>query len=539
MTNLKATKRALLSSIIALIICFTMLLGTTYAWFTDSVVSTGNKIVAGTLDVDLYLHNPNGSVEITNESAPIFGNEDSLVAQNNPADSLWEPGKTQTVYLSIVNNGTLALKYRVGIEVSEVTKNLNEVVSYIITPDAQYGAIDSRDDLDWTTGKNVVVGINVDSEDVELLPGETHYFALSVHMDEEAGNEYMEGTISFDLKIVATQLAYEEDSFGPEYDADATYPDGSAMAPVNPNGATYLEVRDPATGEALGSANVPADAVANGAQNIKLNVEHNEDYNFSVTAGLATMTYDVSIIGIKSDNVTPIKVQLRGPAGLDPNTVKLYHNDELITYDEYDPEDGDITFYTTSFSPFTIVYDPNSSFVAPDEDESKIPVANVVAAPEFVGEDKIVWGEYGQWSPTEGLDSDLECAFIFSCTETYEQAEQNPYAYWECDFFVELDRDLAANQIFLGGNYGDFGWVGFHNGDVTLSANEELPLLGSVTGDPWTYLDVVFNVGEFTCGVGDVDDALSGATFTVTLRLTNPENPNETIDIAVVKHTFD
>ena len=45
-------------------------------------------------------------------------------------------------------------------------------------------------------------------------------------------------------------------------------------------------------------------------------------------------------------------------------------------------------------------------------------------------------------------------------------------------------------------------------------------------------------VGEFTCGVGDVADALEGATFTVKLRLTNPENEAEYYDVNVVTHTF-
>ena len=109
MTNSKTTKRALVSSVIALVLCFAMLLGTTYAWFTDSVTSSGNKIVAGNLDVDLYLHTGTDTkIEITNESAPIFG--EGAIAQDNNASTLWEPGKTQVAYLSIKNNGSLDLK---------------------------------------------------------------------------------------------------------------------------------------------------------------------------------------------------------------------------------------------------------------------------------------------------------------------------------------------------------------------------------------------------------------------------------------------
>ena len=107
MTNKKTTKRALMMSVVSLFLCFTMLLGTTYAWFTDSVTSSGNKIMAGTLDIDLFMHNEDGTVvEITDAKEPLFGTAALAQDSNN---TLWEPGKTQVVYLSLVNNGTLDL----------------------------------------------------------------------------------------------------------------------------------------------------------------------------------------------------------------------------------------------------------------------------------------------------------------------------------------------------------------------------------------------------------------------------------------------
>jgi len=165
-----------------------------------------------------------------------------------------------------------------------------------------------------------------------------------------------------------------------------------------------------------------------------------------------------------------------------------------------------------------------------------LPVANVVNSPEYEYT-YLPWGEYGQWSPTEGLEAMLKAAYTFSCTE--EVTAETPYADWYCDFYVKLDQDLGANEIFLGGNYGTFGWVGFHNGDLKLSANEEIPLLGGVTNNPWTYLDVATNVGTFICGVGDVENALTDATFTVMLRLTNPENETEFYDVATIEYTFE
>ena len=53
MNNPKTTKRALLSSVIAMLICVTMLIGTTFAWFTDTASTGVNKIVSGNLNVDI------------------------------------------------------------------------------------------------------------------------------------------------------------------------------------------------------------------------------------------------------------------------------------------------------------------------------------------------------------------------------------------------------------------------------------------------------------------------------------------------------
>ncbi len=53
MTTKKSTKSALLSSVLATALCVAMLVGATFAWFTDGVTSGKNKIVAGNLDIDL------------------------------------------------------------------------------------------------------------------------------------------------------------------------------------------------------------------------------------------------------------------------------------------------------------------------------------------------------------------------------------------------------------------------------------------------------------------------------------------------------
>ena len=260
MTNTKNTKRALLASVMAMLLCFTMLLGTTYAWFTDSVTSAGNKIVSGTFDVDLYLWNSaTEPVEITETSAPIFG-ADSLVAQNNAADTLWEPGKTQVVYLSIKNNGNLDLKYKVAIEVTNVEKNIIDVLYYTITPDEKWSATPVA--WDDTNAKQVVNGTNVDAADVMLQAAQEHFFALSVHMDEEAGNDYQGASVTFDIKVLATQVDSESDSFDNQYDANLdamtngisrTLDDGSTAFYYGEDSGYYGRVRLTELPENIGS----------------------------------------------------------------------------------------------------------------------------------------------------------------------------------------------------------------------------------------------------------------------------------------------
>lgn len=534
MANKRNTKRALLSSGIALLVSIAMLVGSTYAWFTDSVTSGGNKIVSGKLDVDLYMWtDTTDSTEITNESAPIFGA--GSLAQNNNAETLWEPGKTQVAYLSIKNNGNLDLKYMVNVDVNAENSVLYEVMEYDIVPDAKFGDVTA-----WNGGENVEKGINkTEAEDVALKAGEEHFFALAIHMEEEAGNKYQNGKVSFDVKVLATQLASEEDSFGKDYDKLAAYAYKSygEFAP----GATHapIEVEDE-DGNKVGSFEIPKEAIVDGVDMPSGIIEPVETYgNITVVSGEVAQTYNVEVPDLKEGNTVPVPFKLKAGPDLDDNYIKVYHYDDLIPASEYtyNPTTGYVSLQSTEFSPFTVVYNPDKKYVAPDPQGKNLPVANVVRSTEYENVD-LEWGNYGQWSPTEGLGSKLEAAYTFSCKDTPEEAEASDYANWYCDFYVKLDKDLAPNQIFLGGNYGSFGWIGFHNGDVTLKANEELPLLGSVTTNPWTYSEIANFVGEFICGVGDVNDALADATFTVMLRLTNPEDENEFYNVAEINHTF-
>ena len=108
MSNTKATKRALLLSVLAMLVCVAMLVGTTFAWFTDSASTAVNKIQAGTLDIQL-LDASGASLE-----GQTLSWKKASGAENE--EVLWEPGCTYKLQPIVIKNaGDLALKYRIVI----------------------------------------------------------------------------------------------------------------------------------------------------------------------------------------------------------------------------------------------------------------------------------------------------------------------------------------------------------------------------------------------------------------------------------------
>ncbi len=533
MTKQRSTKRALLSSAIALLVSVAMLVGTTFAWFTDSVTSGSNIIKSGKLEVALLDANGDSLEGEMIEWAAFDGR-----AQN---EILWEPGCTyKTEPFTVKNVGNLNLKFRLFVNGINGDAKLLEVIDFTcIVEDYTYEIVTGGYGISNTADIDLLKGIDMNGtayNDFMLKPGEAmEGIVLEGHMDELAGNEYQNLTIeNISISVIATQAVGEADSFDHAYDADAVYP-GLSTGVLEPGqSAISVPVTD-GTDTKVGYADIPADALAPGATTSDAEIRP-VDYkgNFTVAAGMETKSFNITVSNLKENNDVPVKVQVYVGKGMDPATFEMYHYSDKIAC-TYDPYDGYVTFESATFSPFSIVYDADSKYVAPEAKPEGLPKANVTT---YTPEEPIVWGNYGQWSPTEGLEANLDAIYKFSCTETYEEAQANAFANWECDFVVKLDKDLGENEIFLGGNYGSFGWVGFHNGDVTLKANEEIPLLGSVTNGAWTYAEVVNFVGEFICGVGNVGNSLEGATFTVMLRLTNPDNANEFYNVATINYTF-
>ena len=228
MTSSKSTKRALISSALALLMCVAMLIGTTFAWFTDTASTAVNKIQAGNLDVQLEYSKDLTEWKKVTDTTKVF--EDS---------TLWEPGRTEVVYLRVTNAGKLALKYTLGIynlynsTGKNVLGNKYSLSDYVklgvVEADAAYAdraaAISAVQDSAKTLnsiGDTGVVG-------ADLATNTTKVYAMVLYMPTEVGNEanpknndpYWAAKVSFGISVSATQAMSESDSFDNTYDEDA------------------------------------------------------------------------------------------------------------------------------------------------------------------------------------------------------------------------------------------------------------------------------------------------------------------------------
>ena len=217
----KSTKKALWLSALAMFACVAMLIGSTFAWFTDSVTSAGNKIQAGTLQIDLELLEGNTWVSIKDNPKPIFNYEN------------WEPGYTDVKVLKLENEGSLALKW-VAKFVSdyELTDLANVIDVYVLKSTTEIGYPTDRNLAGYTKIGTVAEFVNTISETTNgtLLAETSVYMGIALKMRESAGNEYQdmplcEGGNGFDIQIFATQYTYEKDSFDETYDEKAPIPD--------------------------------------------------------------------------------------------------------------------------------------------------------------------------------------------------------------------------------------------------------------------------------------------------------------------------
>ena len=225
--NQKATKRALLTSVMALVMCVVMLVGTTFAWFTDTASTGVNKIVSGNLKVDIIGADSDSHIEKLNFTKA--ATTDAEVG----AEILWEPGcRYLTEGFRIANKGNLALKWKAQVNTGTTAANegnfdlLDVIDFYLVKNDKN----DEGTLLDEFTG---TLEAKKTSEDVYYIKGV---------MKTTAGNDYQDLTLDgITITVYATQDTVENDSFNNQYDKYAQYGERTVKndAPVAGANGTY------------------------------------------------------------------------------------------------------------------------------------------------------------------------------------------------------------------------------------------------------------------------------------------------------------
>ena len=309
MKTRNSTKSKLLSSVIALVLCVSMLIGATFAWFTDTASTGVNKIQAGNLDIALEMKDNSGNW-VNAEGKTLQFKKAAGASADEPV--LWEPGCTYELpELRIINNGDLKLKYKIVISGIGGDVGLNKVITWTMTV---------KDSNDASITKELTA-------DHALEPNAYNILTISGHMQESAGNEYQGMSIdNIAITVAATQLggdldsvSGENDSFNNTYDENATYPplasyiNNTTGETVTVDASSQLTSRVTITGGSATST-VPAGAAMYSAYtdestNTAVIPSTNGTLNRDIKTTEATadsVTYDISYNYVLDGTSTPV-----------------------------------------------------------------------------------------------------------------------------------------------------------------------------------------------------------------------------------------
>ena len=239
----KISKRTLVFSVLSVTLSVGLCIGSTLAWFTDSVTSSGNVIKSGTLDMEMQW------TDGTEDPATTTEWKDAALA-DNPIFSyeLWEPGYTSARHIQLINNGNLALKYTLSIlpaenaqqgEAGQNDADLAQAIDvYYADPAVQVTDRTDVEDFDYIGTLREVIdtpSLMTSAINGYLTPkdttGATKEVSLVMKMREEAGNDYQNKNVlgGFVVKAYAAQFTYESDSFDNLYDQNAEFEPGAPV----------------------------------------------------------------------------------------------------------------------------------------------------------------------------------------------------------------------------------------------------------------------------------------------------------------------
>ena len=334
MTTKKTSRRALLTSVMALVMCLVMLVGTTFAWFTDSVTSGVNTIKSGNLDVELEYEVSKGTFEKVTGETNVF-----------KTGTLWEPGHVEYAVLRISNVGSLALKYQLGVKVASETTSTSVLGNELKLSNYLKFAVLNGDQCDLdrdtmvataeTSGAQLL-STGYAKEDSINAGAEAKLVTLVVWMPTTVGNEAnydkannaAQPTIDLGISLVAKQDTVEEDSFDNKYDESASYGDVALVTP--------------GTQEDLNNAiKTPTNTAGESVKDVRVTLPANS--NFTLDSGIAhegNKSRNVTFVG---DGSQTVDVATNAPASEGAEHLN-YQRGSTFTFENVVVENGTGTY---------------------------------------------------------------------------------------------------------------------------------------------------------------------------------------------------
>lgn len=193
---MKAVKRSIILCALSLALCVALLVGSTFAWFSDSITNSGNTITAGNLTAQWSyrtLNDDTAAYEPVSEELALFS-----------ADTVWQPGEPHGYDFKVENVGSVEFVWELAIDLAdtagESNNNLTDVlVVYVNGAQSEVGFTDGA----------VVINGTLAATDGETTAGTDESsceFSLAFAIPEDAGNDYQNLSVSFSLVLTANQV---------------------------------------------------------------------------------------------------------------------------------------------------------------------------------------------------------------------------------------------------------------------------------------------------------------------------------------------
>ena len=350
----KSSRNAFISSVLMICLTFTMFAATTFAWFTESVESGRNTIIAGSMEMIVERYKGTGDIATASNWEEVTGETKIF-----PDNTMFEPGAVYVAYVRVKNAGDLAFDYKLSPKVFSETQGENQAgVAFSLSDYLYFGtavttaAYDSREAALAAIGTGTKMNAIPAATDAYLEAGQNSgIIAIVIYMPTTVGSEANpkpdhKPSITFGLNAIAKQRVKEYDNFGNDYDTYSNYPE-LAEAPVAATGATIVSAETVTVTVPAGSTNAEV------GDTLTLKVDNKND---NTTDGVLSM--DIKLVdqtgAAISNTTTPMTVTINVGTGKVINGVK--HNGTPVTGYTYDENTGILTFTTTSFSPFSIDY---------------------------------------------------------------------------------------------------------------------------------------------------------------------------------------